>query len=73
MKLVATAAVVLVASFAIAIGCRHGNDFPASSGAPISPKPTYANLPDGGLMLIPDSPGPRGADHSLGFPGTTQN
>jgi len=73
MKLVATAAIALVASFAIAIGCRHGNDFPASTGAPVSPKSNVAVAPDGGTMIIPDAPGPKGADQSLGFPGTNQH
>ena len=73
MKLVVTAALVLVTSFALAIGCRHGNDFPASTGAPRSPQPNVAVAPDGGVMILPDAPGPKGGDQSVGFPGTNQN
>ena len=64
MKLVAIAALVLVGSFALAlaVGCH-------SEPRPATPQSVVV-IVDGG---IPDAPGPKGADNSLGFPGTNQH
>jgi hypothetical protein len=60
MKLVLAAAFCLVASFAIAVGCRHDD---ASGTTPTAVKP--ATLDAGLPAHVPDAPNPpAGASHS---------
>jgi hypothetical protein len=74
MRVVVIAAMVLVTSFALAIGCHHENDFPASTGRTHpQPQPTVGVTPDGDVVPIPDAAGPAGGGNSPGFPGTNQH
>ncbi len=73
MKLVVTAALVLVTSFALAIGCHHENE--ASTTPPSSMAPGGAGVDAGpatGAGVI-DAAGPTGAGNTTSsMPGTNQ-
>ena len=72
MKTVVIAACVLVASFALAIGC-HESQPPTTPTLPPPQQSAQATpaVPDAAPPII-DSPGPMGADPGQGFPGTNQ-
>lgn len=63
MKLILAAAICLVASFGIAVGCHHDD---GSSTTPTVVKGLDAGLPRG----VPDAENPPGG--ATGMPGTSQ-
>ncbi|HEX4453049.1 MAG TPA: hypothetical protein VH143_19390 [Kofleriaceae bacterium] len=71
MKLVVTAALVLVTSFALAIGCHHDNE--ASTTPPPSSMAPVGATTDAAIPVI-DSRGPMGAGNGTtgSMPGTNQ-
>jgi hypothetical protein len=70
MKLVVTAALVLVTSFALAIGCHHDND--ASTMPPPSSMGPVSATADAAIPVI-DANGPMGAGNTTSsMPGTNQ-
>jgi hypothetical protein len=63
MKLVLTAAIVLVTSFALAIGCHHDNDA-STTPPPSTMAPVGAGIDAGPAPAAVDAAGPSGAGNS---------
>jgi hypothetical protein len=72
MKLVVTAAIVLVSSFALAIGCHHENDA-STTPPPATMAPVGAGIDAGPAPAATDAGGPSGAGNDpASMPGTNQ-